>query len=73
MANNCKIALSEEAYQRIMEYAEVAGIALERAASEAVNGWMDSTGDLVMEELPKRRKARAAKPKLTLAWDASLA
>jgi predicted PhzF superfamily epimerase YddE/YHI9 len=68
-----ELVLSNAAFERIVEYAEVAGISPEQAASEAIMKWMDSTGDDVMVTIQRRRKARAARPKLALVWNAAIA
>jgi hypothetical protein len=60
------LVLSEVVYQRIQSYANFAGISIEDAATDAITEWMNSTGDLVVEALQKKRRASAAKPKLIL-------
>ena len=58
MANDCNVVLSKKAHERIKEYSDFTGISVERATSEAVSEWMDETGDLVMQEMERRRAAR---------------
>jgi hypothetical protein len=57
-----QITIVPAAYRRISEYANFAGISAEKAVKEAVNEWMDTTGDLLIEydsikreQLPHRR------------------
>lgn len=60
------IVLSEVVYQRIQSYATFAGISIEAATSNAITEWMNSTGDLVIEAVQKKRRASAVKPKLII-------
>ena len=64
---------TEEAHQRIQQYAEFVGISIEGAASNAVSEWMTGTGYPVMDAIEKRRKANAERPKLTLVKGAKVA
>lgn len=68
MSANRTVILSEQAYRRIQEYAQTANVSVESAASDAIAEWMNTTGELVIEALQKKRKSEAAKPKLTLVW-----
>ena len=52
------ISLTPETHARIAQYASAAKIPVDQAASEAVDKWMDATGDLVLGELERRRSAR---------------
>lgn len=52
------VCLTEDSYKRIEGYAEAAGISVQRAVSEAVGEWMDTTGDAVMAVLRKRRSRK---------------
>ena len=56
MSANQYVVLSEAAYRRIQEYAQVAGVSVERAANDAIVEWMNSTGDLFIEAVRKRRR-----------------
>jgi predicted DNA-binding protein len=58
----CLIRLQPETHKRIQEYAEAAGIPVERAASEAIDKWMDATGDLVMVMMRRRLQQSNRKP-----------
>ncbi len=73
MSANRTVILSEQAYRRIQGYAQIANVSVESAASDAIAEWMNTTGELVIEALQKKRKAEAAKPKLTLVWSAQQA
>jgi hypothetical protein len=70
MSASRTVVLSEAAYRRLEGYAQISGISIECAASDAIAEWMNSTGDLVVEAIQKKRKAEAARPKLTLVWSA---
>jgi hypothetical protein len=48
-----------------------AGISIERAASDAITEWMNSTGDLVVEAMQKKQRMATAKSKLTIVSGAS--
>ena len=67
------VVLSEAAYERILVFAAVVGVPIERAVSNAVTEWMNGTGYLVMDAVEKHRKANAARPKLTLVKGARVA
>ena len=73
MLLNRTVVLSEDAYERILVFAAVVGVPIERAVSNAVTEWMNGTGYLVMDAVEKRRKANAARPKLTLVKGAGAA
>ena len=51
------IAITTEAYTRILEYADTFGISVESASSKAIMRWMDASGDGAMEI--KKRKAKS--------------
>jgi hypothetical protein len=70
---NRTVVLSEAAYRRLEGYARISGIPLECAANDAIAEWMNSTGDLVIEAIEKKRKAEAPRPKLKLVWGARTA
>jgi hypothetical protein len=59
------VVLSEEAYDRIREYAEFIGIPVARATNKAIMSWMDNTGDDLMSFIDGKRKEQGANPKLT--------
>ena len=73
MSANRTVVLSEQAYRRIEGYAQIANVSVESAASDAIAEWMNTTGELVIEALQKKRKAESARPKLTLVWSAQQA
>jgi hypothetical protein len=68
MSASRTVVLSEAAYRRLEGYARISGIPLECAVSDAVTEWMNTTGDLVIEAIQKKRRAEAPRPKLTLVW-----
>ena len=68
---NRTVVLSEVAYRRLEAYARISDVSIECAASDAIAEWMNSTGDLVIEAIQKKRNAGESKPKLTLVWSAS--
>jgi len=70
MPVNRTVVLSETAYRRLEAYARISDVSIECAASDAIAEWMNSTGDLVIEAIQKKRKAEESKPKLTLVWSA---
>jgi hypothetical protein len=71
MSASRTVVLSEAAYRRLEGYARISGTPIECAASDAVAEWMNTTGDLVIEAIQKKRRAEAPpKPKLTLVWGA---
>jgi hypothetical protein len=57
--------IDSRTYKRISKYAEMANISIDRAIVEAVNEWMDITGDLLVSEaqlvLKAARKAKRRK------------
>lgn len=57
--------LDTSTYRRIEDYAKVTGVPVQNAVNEAVNDWMDTTGDFIQEELLARRGkgARSTVPK----------
>jgi hypothetical protein len=58
-----QIDISPEAYVRIQAYAKTTGVPIERAASNAIEKWMDSRGDDVMKEWERLRSRLNAPPK----------
>ena len=73
MLTNRTVVLSQDAYERILVFAGVVGVPIERAVSNAVTEWMNGTGYLVMDALEKRRRANATRPKLILVKGARVA
>jgi hypothetical protein len=73
MPLNRTVVLSEDAYERIQKFAGFVGVPVERAVNNAVSEWMNGTGHLVMDAIEKRRKANAARAKLTLVKGARVA
>jgi hypothetical protein len=61
------IPIAHKSFERISLYAELTGIGMERAASEALDEWMDKVGDDVISRLLKQQKATAAR-KLKIVW-----
>lgn len=66
------ICLPTETYERIARYADVAGIPVEQAASEAIDKWYDATGELVMFVMEKQRKRRAIREKTVILMPSAL-
>jgi hypothetical protein len=64
------ITITPEAFARIEEYAEVAGMSVDLAASEAIDKWMDSTGEIVLRVMVKRKQERAPRQKLAIVYRA---
>ena len=71
MSASRTVVLSEVAYRQLEAYARVTGVSIDCAASDAIAEWMNTTGELVIEAIQKKRKAEAPKPKLTLVWSAA--
>lgn len=53
--------LDPSTFKRISEYADVANVSIDLAITEAVNEFMDTTGDLLLAEM-KRNRPRRKKP-----------
>jgi hypothetical protein len=51
--------LDKATLDRISQYAYITGKPISKALNEAVNEWMDSTGDLIILEIQERRRKRA--------------
>jgi len=66
MLSNRTVVLSEEAYDRIREYAEFIGIPVARAANKAIMSWMDNTGDDLRSFIDGNRKEQTANPEIDL-------
>lgn len=54
--SNCLVKLSPEVHARVTAYATAVNISFDSAADKIINRWMDDTGDLVIEELAKKRR-----------------
>lgn len=50
-----QITVSRKAYARIKHFSQKAGITLSASATDAVNEWMDITGDCLLVLLERRR------------------
>jgi hypothetical protein len=61
------IPITHKSFERINRYAELAGIGMERAASEALEEWMDKIGDDLVSYFQRQQKATSAK-KLKIVW-----
>ena len=61
------IPIAHKTFERISLYANLAGIGMERAASEAVAEWMDRVGEDAISYFQKQRKSTAAQ-KLKIVW-----
>jgi hypothetical protein len=55
-----KVQLSKKAQKAAQRYLDGVGISLDRFVSEAVVEWMESTGDVVLDEFARRRGVHAA-------------
>jgi hypothetical protein len=66
MGSTRTLVLSTESYLRIQQFASFVGIPVDRAASEAIEKWMNDTGDVLVGELKRRQRVEAMKPRLTL-------
>jgi hypothetical protein len=53
-----RITVDQYTYQRLAAYAEATGQEVSAVANEALNDWMDITGDSILEALAERRFAR---------------
>lgn len=47
------IVVDSTTYKRIQEFASSANISIDLAIIEAINEWMDTTGDLLIESIDK--------------------
>jgi hypothetical protein len=61
------IPITHKSFERISLYADVTGIGMERAASEALEEWMDKVGDDVILYLQKQQQSKAPK-RLKIVW-----
>ena len=52
------LVLSATTYARVAGYAAAFNKSVDEVANNAINRWMDHTGDLVIEELARRRGRR---------------
>lgn len=60
------VILTEEAFDRIQEFAQFVGVSIERAASRAIISWMATTGDDMVAFIDYQRKERPCVPKLAV-------
>ena len=73
MALGYAIVISEEAFDRIEEYAHFMDISVEQASTLAILGWMETTGDNLRKFIEKRENEIRRKPTLTLIHGAKTA